>query len=25
LNWEKQVRPIVDSLLEGDRFILVSQ
>ena len=25
LNWEREVRPVVDSLLEGDRFILVSQ
>jgi hypothetical protein len=24
LDWEKQVRPVVDSILEGDRFILVS-
>lgn len=25
LDWEKQVRPVVDSILEGDRFVLVSQ
>lgn len=25
LNWERQVRPVVDSILEGDRFILVTQ
>lgn len=25
LNWERQVRPVVDSILEGDRFILVSK
>lgn len=24
LDWEKQVRPIVDSILEGDKFVLVS-
>jgi len=23
LDWERQVRPVVDSLLEGDRFVLV--
>ena len=23
LDWEMQVRPVVDSLLEGDRFVLV--
>ena len=25
LNWERQVRPVVDSLLGGDRFVLVSK
>ena len=25
LNWERQVRPMVDAILEGDRFILVSK
>ena len=25
LNWERQVRPLVDSILEGDRFVLVTQ
>jgi hypothetical protein len=25
LNWERQVRPVVDMILEGDRFVLVSQ
>lgn len=25
LNWERQVRPVVDSILDSDRFILVSQ
>lgn len=25
LNWERQVRPLMDSLLESERFILVSQ
>ena len=25
LKWERQVRPVVDSLLESERFILVSQ
>ena len=25
LDWERQVRPVVDSLLEGDRFVLVQQ
>lgn len=25
LNWERQVRPMVDALLDSERFILVSQ
>lgn len=25
LNWERQVRPMVDSILEGDRFVLVTK
>lgn len=25
LNWERQVRPVMDALLESERFILVSQ
>jgi hypothetical protein len=25
LNWERQVRPVVDSILEGNRFILVTK
>ncbi len=25
LNWERQVRPLVDTILEGDRFVLVTQ
>ena len=25
LNWERQVRPVVDALLESERFILVSK
>lgn len=25
LNWERQVRPVVDSILLSDRFIMVSQ
>lgn len=25
LDWERQVRPIVDSILEGDRFVHVTQ
>lgn len=25
LNWERQVRPVVDAILESDRFVLVTQ
>jgi len=25
LNWERQIRPVVDSILEGDRFVLVQK
>jgi len=25
LNWERQVRPVVDLLLQGNRFLLVSK
>lgn len=25
LNWEREVRPIVDSILDSDRFVLVSR